>query len=141
MRIVPHPLLERDIVGIAEHVHAVSGDAVAARRRIIEVRDLIAAIVEEPGLGTALGGPLTGWRVRHGGGGRRITVVFRHDASSVRSTSRSSRSGGRTGWGRPPGGRGSARATPDGRRPFARDAGSDVHRPSSRSGACLSAPD
>ena len=80
MRVVPHPLLERDIVGIAEHIHAVSGDAAAARRRIIEVRDLIAAIVEEPALGTALGGPLAGWRVRHGGGGRRITVVFRHDA-------------------------------------------------------------
>ena len=80
MRVVLHPLLERDIVGIAEHVHAVSGDAAAARRRIVEVRDLIAAIVEEPALGTALGQPLAGWRVRHGGGGRRITVVFRHDA-------------------------------------------------------------
>ena len=81
MRVVPHPLLERDIVGIAEHVHAVSGDAAAARRRIAEVRELVGAIVEEPGLGTALGGPLFGWRVRHSGGGRRITVVFRNDAS------------------------------------------------------------
>lgn len=80
MRIVPHPLLERDIVGIAEHVHAVSGDAAAARRRITEARDLIAAIADEPGLGVALDGDLTGWRVRHGGSGRRITVVFRHDA-------------------------------------------------------------
>ena len=81
MRIVPHPLLGRDIVGIAEHVHAVSGDAAAARRRIAEVRDLIAAIADEPGLGVALGEDLTGWRVRHGGNGRRITVVFRHDAA------------------------------------------------------------
>ena len=79
MRIVPHPLLERDIVGIAEHVHAVSGDAMAARRQIIEVRDFFAAITEEPGLGTALYRALSGWRVRHGGRGRRITVVFRHD--------------------------------------------------------------
>lgn len=79
MRIVPHPLLERDIVGIAEHVHAISGDAMAARRRIGEVRDLIAAVIEEPGLGTALDGAMSGWRVRHGGRGRRITVVFRHD--------------------------------------------------------------
>ena len=79
MRVVPHPLLERDIVGIAEHVHAVSGDAMAARRRIIEVRDLIAAITEDLGLGTALDGALSGWRVRHGGRGRKITVVFRHD--------------------------------------------------------------
>ena len=80
MHVVPHPLLERDIVGIAEHVHVVSGDAEAARRRIIEVRDLFAAITEEPGLGTALDGALSGWRVRHGGRGRRITVAFRHDA-------------------------------------------------------------
>ena len=80
LRVVPHPLLGRDIVGIAEHVHAVSGDAAAARRRIAEVRDLVAAIVEEPGLGTALDGPLAGWRVRHGGRGKRITVVFHHDA-------------------------------------------------------------
>ena len=79
MHVVPHPLLECDIVGIAEHVHAVSGDAEAARRRISEVRDLIAAVIEEPGLGTALDGALSGWRVRHGGRGRRITVVFRHD--------------------------------------------------------------
>ena len=80
MRIVPHPLLERDIVGIAEHVHAVSGDAAAARRRIVEVRDLITAIAETPGLGMVLTGVLSDWRVRHGGRGRRITVVFRHDA-------------------------------------------------------------
>ena len=80
MRIVPHPLLEQDIVGIAEHVHAVSGDAAAALRRIAEVRDLIAAIADEPGFGVPLDGDLAGWRVRHGGTGRRITVVFRHDA-------------------------------------------------------------
>jgi len=81
MRILRHPLLERDIIGMAEHVFAVSGDGVAARRRITEVRELIEAIAEEPGPGTALGGPLDGWRVRHGGKGRRITVVFRHDAA------------------------------------------------------------
>ena len=82
MPIVPHPLLERDIVGMAEHVFAVSGDAAAARRRIAEARDLIAAIAAEPGLGVALDGDLAGWRVRHGGAGRRITVVFRHEATS-----------------------------------------------------------
>ena len=80
MKLVPHPLLERDIVGMAEHVYAVSGDTAAARQRVIEVRDLIAAIAQEPSLSVALEGILTGWRVRHGGRGRRITVVFRHDA-------------------------------------------------------------
>ena len=79
MQVVPHPLLERDIVGMAEHVFAIGGDGAATRRRISEARDLIEAIVAEPGLGTRLDKPLDGWRVRHGGRGRRITVVFRHD--------------------------------------------------------------
>ena len=82
MKVVPHPLLERDIVGMAEHVFAVSGDGVAARRRILEARDLMEAVVAEPGLGTTLAKPLDGWRVRHGGRNRRITVVFRHDVAS-----------------------------------------------------------
>ena len=82
MKVVPHPLLERDIIGMAEHVFAVSGDGAAARRRIFEARALIEAIVAEPGLGTTLDGPLDGWRVRHGGRNRRITVVFRHDTAS-----------------------------------------------------------
>ena len=81
MKVVPHPLLERDIVGMAEHVFAVSGDGAAARKRISETRELIQAIASEPGLGTTLDGRLTGWRVRHGGQGRRITVVFRHDTA------------------------------------------------------------
>lgn len=81
MRVIPHPLLERDIVGMAEHVFAVSGNGDAARRRISEARELIEAIVSEPGLGTILDGALAGWRVRHGGQARRVTVVFRHDSS------------------------------------------------------------
>lgn len=82
MKVVPHPLLERDIVGMAEHIFAVSGDGAAARRRILEARELIEAVVAETGLGTTLDAPLDGWRVRHGGRNRRITVVFRHDAAS-----------------------------------------------------------
>lgn len=81
MRVIPHPLLERDIIGIAEHVFAVSGDGAAARKRIFEARELIEAITAEVGLGTMLDGTLAGWRVRHGGQGRRITIVFRHDAA------------------------------------------------------------
>lgn len=80
MKVVPHPFVERDIVGMAEHVFAVSGDGTAARRRISEARGLIESIVAEPSLGTALVGLLEGWRVRHGGQGRRITIVFRHEA-------------------------------------------------------------
>ena len=78
MKVVPHPLLERDLVGIAEHVFAVSGDGAVARKRISGARALIQAIAADPRLGTTLDGGLAGWRVRHGGQGRRITVVFRH---------------------------------------------------------------
>lgn len=80
MRIVPHPLLERDIVGMAEHIFSVSGDGAAARKRVLEVSDRIQAIAADPGLGAPLDGKLSGWHVRHGGQGRRITIVFRHDA-------------------------------------------------------------
>ena len=54
MRVIPHPLLERDIIGIAEHVFAVSGDGAAARKRIFEARELIEAITAEVGLGSLL---------------------------------------------------------------------------------------
>ncbi|WP_299823098.1 type II toxin-antitoxin system RelE/ParE family toxin [uncultured Jannaschia sp.] len=67
---------------MAEHIFAVSGNGAAARRRILEARELIGVVVAEPGLGTTLDAPLDGWRVRHGGRNRRITVVFRHDAAS-----------------------------------------------------------
>ncbi|WP_371832241.1 type II toxin-antitoxin system RelE/ParE family toxin [Paracoccus benzoatiresistens] len=82
MQVLAHPLLRRDIEGLAEHVHAVSGSADAARRRLREVHDLIEQVIENPSLGTSVGEALPGWRVRHGGRGRRITLVFRHDAEA-----------------------------------------------------------
>lgn len=98
VRIVPHPLLERDIVGIAEHVHAVSGDAAAARRRVAEVRDLIAAFVEEPGLGAKPGGPPNGWCVWHGGGpGRALPRARRLRGTRLGGTGRQTVGTGRGG--------------------------------------------
>ena len=85
MRILAHPLLRRDIEGLAQHVYAVSGSADAARRRIREVHELIGQVLEDPTLGTLLGDGLPEWRVRHGGARRRITVVFRHDAATAQT--------------------------------------------------------
>lgn len=82
MQVLAHPLLRRDIEGLAEHVYTVSGSADAARRRIHEVHHLIEQVIENPSLGTLLGKDLPEWRARHGGTGRRITVVFRHDAEA-----------------------------------------------------------
>ena len=84
MRIVPHPLLERDIIGMAEHVHAVSGDGNAVRRRIVEARELLGGVQDNPNLGAPLAGKLAGWRVRHGGKHRQISVVYRHDTKTNR---------------------------------------------------------
>ena len=80
MRQVRHPFVDRDLIGIVDHVLAVTdGDFAAALRRLDEVDDLLAAIGETPMSGTRLSGDLDGWLVRHGGRGRRLTIVFRPD--------------------------------------------------------------
>ena len=104
MRILPHPLLERDIVGMAEHIFSVSGDGAAARRRVLEISDLIQAIAAERGLGAPLDGKLAKWCVRHRGQGRRNTDV---DAVYVALVTFGGQKGGRT----PLSDRGSANAT------------------------------
>jgi plasmid stabilization system protein ParE len=65
VKLVPHPLLERDIIGMAEHVFDVTGDAEAARRRLAEARELIGDIMREPALGSRLVEQAEGWRIRH----------------------------------------------------------------------------
>lgn len=82
--IVPHPLFERDIIGMAEHVLAVSGDGNAARRRVLEARALLACVQEDPDLGRPLDGDLSGWRIRHGGKHRQNSVVYRYDGAANR---------------------------------------------------------
>ncbi|MCB1405574.1 MAG: type II toxin-antitoxin system RelE/ParE family toxin [Rhodobacteraceae bacterium] len=77
MRLVRHPLVEQDIRALAEHILTVSGDPAAALRRLDEIDALIAAILQNPDLGTRLDGALHGWRVRHGGQGRALSIVYR----------------------------------------------------------------
>ena len=80
MRQSKHPLVERDLIGIVEHIVEVTqGDFGAAERRLDEIDDLIRDIAANPTSGMRLTGPLDGWLVRHGGRGHRLTIVFRAD--------------------------------------------------------------
>jgi plasmid stabilization system protein ParE len=83
MRIVRHPLVRSDFRDIVDHVVGVTGgDHSAAARRIEEARELIAAIRRNPRIGSRLSGSLSEWRVRHGGRGRAITIVFKTDPAT-----------------------------------------------------------
>lgn len=80
MRQSNHPLVERDLVGIVDHIIEVTqGDFDAAARRLDEIDDLIRDIAANPMSGVRLTGPLDRWLVRHGGRGHRLTIVFRAD--------------------------------------------------------------
>lgn len=78
MRIIRHPFVERDLIGMVDQIVDVTqGDVAAAERRLDEMDALIASILGNPMSGVRLGGALSGWLVRHGGAGNRLTVVFR----------------------------------------------------------------
>ena len=80
MRQSKYPLVERDLIGIVEHIVEVTqGDFGTAARRLEEIDDLIRDIAANPTSGMRLTGPLDGWLVRHGGRGHRLTIVFRAD--------------------------------------------------------------
>lgn len=80
MRIVRHPFVERDLVGIVDHIIKVTkGDYDAAFRRLDEIDALLRLVLENPTSGARLQGKLDSWLVRHGGSGQRLTVVFKPD--------------------------------------------------------------
>lgn len=64
---------------MAQHVAETSQSKAAARKRLLEVDELINDIMATPGSGIRLD---NGWLVRHGGAGRMIAVVFRPDTDS-----------------------------------------------------------
>ena len=65
MRQVRNPFVERDIVGIAEHVvETTGGDFDAAYRQLDEIDDLLVAIVANLFSGTRLDPPPSDWFVR-----------------------------------------------------------------------------
>ena len=77
IRIERHPLVRLDLRELARHVADVSGDPGAAAGRLDQVDALLGDILANPKSGTFLSDALPGWRVRHGGPDRRITIVFR----------------------------------------------------------------
>jgi hypothetical protein len=80
MRLVRHPFVERDLIGIVDHiVNTTEGDYVAAYRRLDEVDALLGSVLENPTSGGRLRGKLDTWLVRHGGAGQRLTIVFKPD--------------------------------------------------------------
>jgi len=80
LRLVRHPLVRNDVMGVFEHVlETTQGNLDAAERRLDEIEDLLRSIAENPASGIRLDGTLAGWLARQGGHGRMITVVFRSD--------------------------------------------------------------
>jgi hypothetical protein len=80
MRIVRHPFVDRDLVGIVDHIVSITeGDYAAAYRRLDEVDALLGSVLKNPTSGVRLRGELNDWLVRHGGAGQRLTVVFKPD--------------------------------------------------------------
>ena len=80
MRLIRHPLVNRDLAALVDHiVETTQGDFAAASRRLDEIDNLLVNIVANPLSGMRLAQPLDGWIVRHGGRGHRITIVFRAD--------------------------------------------------------------
>jgi len=81
MRLIRHPLVNRDLAALVDHiVETTQGDFAAASRRLDEVDNLLAEISANPISGMRLAPPLDGWLVRHGGRGHRITIVFRAES-------------------------------------------------------------
>ena len=80
MKIVRHPFVERDLIGIVDHIVSITeGDYAAASYLLDEVDALLISVLENPTSGVRLRGGLDSWSVRHGGTGQRLTVVFKSD--------------------------------------------------------------
>ena len=80
MRQSRHPLVERDLVGIVDHIVEVTrGDFDAAARRLDEIDELLRDIAANPMSCMRLAVPLDGWLVRHGVRGHRLPIVCRAD--------------------------------------------------------------
>ena len=83
MQFIRHPFFERDLIGIVDHIVEVTdGDVATATRRLDEVDALLESIASNPNSGVRLKGKLDGWLVRHGGAGKRLTMVFKPDVDA-----------------------------------------------------------
>lgn len=78
MRVIRHPLVNHDLIGLVDHIiETTQGNFAAATRRLDEIDALLEEIATNPASGMRLSPPLDGWLVRHGGRGHRITIVFK----------------------------------------------------------------
>lgn len=85
MRLVRHPLVDRDLAVLVDHiVETTGGDFAAAARRLDKVDALVAAIASNTRSGYRLGPPMDRWFFRHGGSGQRPAVVFIEDPGADR---------------------------------------------------------
>ncbi|MEM6275324.1 MAG: type II toxin-antitoxin system RelE/ParE family toxin [Pseudomonadota bacterium] len=83
MRLVRHPFFERDLIGIVDHIVDVTdSNTAAAAKGLDEIDAMISTIAKNPISGVRLKGSLDGWLVRHGGSGRRLTIVFKPDVAA-----------------------------------------------------------
>lgn len=78
-RVALHPLVFDDVARLNRHIVDATGDLDAGSRRVSEIDALIGSIVQHPFLGAPLNGALEGFRRRHGGTDRRVTIIYAVD--------------------------------------------------------------
>jgi hypothetical protein len=78
-RIALHPLVFDDVARLNSHIVEATQDRDAGMRRVSEIDALIGAIAQDPFLGAPLDGVLQGFRRRHGGTDRRVTIIYAVD--------------------------------------------------------------
>jgi plasmid stabilization system protein ParE len=78
-RVALHPLVFDDVARSNLHIVDATGDPDAGLRRVSEIDSLIASIAQDPLLGARLDGLLEGFRRRHGGTDRRVTIIYAVD--------------------------------------------------------------
>jgi hypothetical protein len=82
-RVALHPLVFEDVARLNQHIFDATGDANAGLRRVSEIDALIGSIAQDPFLGAPLKGALKGFRRRHGGTDRRVTIIYAVDEAQA----------------------------------------------------------
>ncbi|WP_139284115.1 type II toxin-antitoxin system RelE family toxin [Rubrimonas cliftonensis] len=78
-RVALHPLVFDDLVRLHRHIVDATGDPDAGSRRVSEIDALIGSIAQDPFLEAPLKGAREGFRRRHGGTDRRVTIIYAVD--------------------------------------------------------------
>ena len=78
-RVALHPLVFDDVARLHRHIVDATGDPEAGSRHVSEIDALISSVAQDPFLGAPLNGALYGFRRRHGGTDRRVTIIYAVD--------------------------------------------------------------